>query len=150
MDKLQIKFKRINSATPAPKQQTDGSAGADLVAVGAEVNYPKGYIEYKTGLKVAIPPGYAGFIFPRSSISKTVHSLANSVGVIDSDYRGEIGVRMRFNEFNSVDPAGGDVYSIGDRIAQLVIMPVPVVEYTEEDELDDTSRGTGGFGSTGR
>ena len=145
---VKVKFKRTHQDTEIPCLGTKGAAAFDLVAVGATVNYAKGYIEYKTGLCVAIPKGYAGFVFPRSSISKTVHSLANSVGVIDSDYRGEILIRMRFNEYNSVD-ASDDIYAVGDRIAQLIIMEVPSVEF-EEDELGFTERGSGGFGSTGR
>jgi len=148
---IKVKFKRTHSLTPAPKKATSGAAAVDLVAVDAEINYSKGYIEYRTGLHVAIPEGYGGFLFPRSSISKTPHSLANSVGVIDSDYRGEVGIRMRFNEYNSVDGSG--IYSVGDRVAQLVIMKLPDVEYEEIDdikELGDTDRGVGGFGSTGK
>ena len=147
---VNVKFKRIHELTPKPEGMSDGAAAADLTATGATVNYAQGYIEYNTGLCVDIPKGYAGFIFPRSSISKTPHSLANSVGVIDSDYRGEIKVRMRFNEYSVVDSSSGEIYSIGDRIAQMVIMEVPSVEYEEVDELTDTSRGKGGFGSTGK
>lgn len=146
---ITVKFKRTHSDAVPPRATTLGAAGFDLVAVDANVNYQKGYIEYRTGLHVAIPEGYAGFIFPRSSISKTPHSLANSVGVIDSDYRGEIAVRMRFNEYNVLAERSNEVYTVGDRVAQLVIMPVPEVHY-EENELDFTERGSGGFGSTGR
>ncbi len=147
---MKVKFKRTHRDTPVPFKGTLGAAAVDLVAVDAKVNYPKGYIEYQTGLHVVIPDGYAGFIFPRSSISKTPHSLANSVGVIDSDYRGEIGIRMRFNEYNCVE--ADHVYKIGDKVAQMIIMPVPEVEYYEVDDIDEeeTARGSGGFGSTGR
>lgn len=146
---MKLLFKKTHSNTPSPKKATFGAAAVDLVAVDATVNYAKGYIEYRTGLSVAIPKGYAGFIFPRSSISNTPHSLANSVGVIDSDYRGEITVRMRFGEY-SCSGKESDVYSIGDRVAQMVIMAVPEVEYEEVDELDETVRGSGGYGSTGK
>ena len=146
---VKVQFKRTNTLTPTPERATAGAAAVDLVAVDASINYQKGYIEYRTGLHVAIPEGYVGLIFPRSSISKTPHSLANSVGVIDSDYRGEIGIRMRFNEYNIVDNQEG-VYVVGDRVAQMIIMPIPAIEYEESDELDETSRGKGGFGSTGR
>jgi len=146
---MEIGFKRTHTMTPKPERMTSGSVGFDLVAVDAKVNYEKQYIEYKTGLSLEIPEGYGGFIFARSSISKTPHSLANAVGVIDSDYRGEIAVRMRFNEYN-VSNKESDVYSIGDRIAQLVILPVPSVTFKEKTELSDTVRGSGGFGSTNK
>ena len=148
MSTLKIKFKRTSSLTPVPEKGSLGAAAVDLVAVDASVNYEKGYIEYRTGLHVEIPKGYAGFLFPRSSISKTPHSLANSVGLLDSDYRGEILIRMRFNEYNIIK-GEGEIYAIGDRVAQMVIMETPLVEY-EEGELNDTERGSGGFGSTGR
>jgi len=94
-------------------------------------------------LAMEMPEGYVGLIFPRSSISKTDHYLRNSVGVIDSGYRGEIKVRM------STPLLGGVEYKVGDRVAQLVIMKLPWVNLQEVDELSDTDRGEGGFGSTG-
>ena len=90
-----------------------------------------------------IPEGYVGLVFPRSSISKTDHYLRNSVGVIDSGYRGEIKIRM------STPLLGGVEYKEGDRIAQLIIMKLPWVNIEEVEELSDTDRGDGGFGSTG-
>jgi len=90
-----------------------------------------------------MPEGYVGLIFPRSSISKTDHYLRNSVGVIDSGYRGEIKIRM------STPLLGGVEYKEGDRIAQLIIMKLPWVNIEEVEELSDTDRGEGGFGSTG-
>lgn len=149
MEAVRIPFKRTHKDTPIPVPATDGAIAVDLVAVDAKVNYEKGYIQYATGLHIAVPEGYGAFLFPRSSISKTPHSLANSVGVIDQDYTGELLVRMRFNEYNCLEN-GDDVYKIGDRICQLVIMPVPKVVYDEVDELDETTRGSGGFGSTGK
>lgn len=146
---INVRFKRVHQLTPIPKRATLGAAAVDLTAVDAKVNYAKGYIEYRTGLSVSIPSGYAGFIFPRSSISNTPHSLANACGIIDEDYRGEITVRMRFGEY-SCSGKESDVYSIGDRVAQMVIMTVPEVEYEEVDELDETMRGSGGYGSTGK
>jgi len=94
-------------------------------------------------LAMEVPEGYVGLIFPRSSISKTDHYLRNSVGVIDSGYRGEIKIRM------STPLLGGVEYKEGDRIAQLIIMKLPWVNIEEVEELSDTDRGDGGFGSTG-
>jgi dUTP pyrophosphatase len=102
---------------------------------------------------VEIPEGHVGFLYPRSSIFKTSMRLTNAVGVIDSDYRGEI----RFNFDNTHEWFGNFykwaprhiAYYEGDRIGQLVIMPIPKVEFEEVDELSSTDRGEGGFGSTG-
>lgn len=90
-----------------------------------------------------MPQGYAGFVFPRSSISKTGHFLKNSVGVIDSGYRGEIKLRM------SIPVGSENEYKVGDKIGQLIIIKLPWVEIEEVKELSDTDRGQGGFGSTG-
>jgi len=150
MSYVQVKYKRTHKDTPKPSYATEGSVAVDLVAVDAKVNYEKGYIQYSTGLHIAIPEGYGGFLFPRSSISKTPHSLANSVGVIDWDYTGELLVRMRFNEYSMSMENNDDIYSIGDRVCQLIIMKTPQMSFKEVDELDETVRGAGGFGSSGK
>ena len=105
----------------------------------------EGQIVYGTGLAVEIPEGMVGLVFPRSSIRDKDLVLSNSVGVIDSGYRGEI--MATFNLKNPWSP--DDVYKVGDRIAQLVIMPVPLAHYVEVDELSETERGKEGHGSTG-
>jgi dUTP pyrophosphatase len=101
------------------------------------------FFEYGTDLAMEIPKGYVGLLFPRSSISKTDHFLRNSVGVIDSGYRGEIKLRM------SIPALGENEYVIGDKVGQLILMKLPWVEIEEVKELSDTDRGEGGFGSTG-
>jgi len=90
-----------------------------------------------------LPHGYVGLLFPRSSISKTDHYLRNSVGVIDSGYRGEIKIRM------SIPALGARQYNKGDKIAQLLIMQIPWVDIVEVSEISGSDRGAGGFGSTG-
>lgn len=143
---MEIKFKRLHPDAKVPYQATPGSAGFDLTAVSKETKKDsllRYIVEYRTGLAVEIPAGHVGLVFPRSSIYKKDMLLTNGVGVIDSDYRGEIkavfaGVRE------------GDAYQPGDRIAQLVIMPVPAVKFVEAEELTETQRGAGGYGSTGR
>ena len=140
---MQIRFKKLCPEAVTPKAATAGSAGFDLVATRRRWNRELEIWEYGTGIAVEIPPGYVGLVFPRSSIYKTGALLSNSVGVIDSDYRGEIGAKfwpMKFRE----------KYEIGDRIAQLVIVPIPRVEWVESEELTATERGAGGYGSTGR
>lgn len=123
-------------------KKRNGDAAFDLTAMTADkFLFDNGHVyEYGTGVCLAIPPGYVGLVFPRSSVSTTNASLANSVGVIDSSYRGEIKVRF----YGSAAP-----YKKGDRCAQLLIVPCPEVSFVE-GELDETERGTGGFGSTGR
>ena len=101
-------------------------------------------IKYDTGIAVEIPPGYVGLVFPRSSVCKTGLSLANSVGVIDSDYRGSISL-VFYKGAELIE-----AYSYGDRIGQLVIVPIPEVEFVEAEELSETERGAGGYGSTGK
>lgn len=140
---MTVKFKKLVPEAQPPKFGKPGDAGADLVATSLDTTSRPGQVVYGTGIAVEIPEGMVGLVFPRSSIRNYGLSLTNAVGVIDSGYRGEI-----MATFNIKDLYSG-IYSVGDRIAQLVIMPVPVVRYTEVDELSDSERGTGGHGSTG-
>lgn len=144
MTTLTVNFTRLSQKAVVPTYAKDGDAGLDLTAVEYHTNFDHNYIEYDTGIAVEIPEGYVGYIFPRSSISKTSHTLANSVGVIDSGYRGSIKLRMRFDTENQ-----DKEYTYGDKIGQLVIMPIPRVELKEVTELSTSERGEGGFGSTG-
>lgn len=142
---MQVKIKKLVEHAEIPKYAKVGDAGMDLVAVDVCEDRDHQFIEYGTGIAVQIPEGHVGLIFPRSSVSKTSLSLANAVGVIDSNYTGEIKCRFR-----SVFDNEHLEYSVGDRIAQLVILPYPTIEFKEVEELDETNRGSGGFGSTGR
>lgn len=142
MDNLKIKFKKMNPNAVIPKRGTIGAAGFDLTAIGLEVTETT--LKFDTGIAVEIPPGYVGLAFPRSSVCKTGLQLANSVGVIDSDYRGSISF-VFYKGPTWIEP-----YSYGDRIGQLVIMPIPEVEFVEAEELSETERGEGGYGSTGK
>lgn len=141
---MNVKIKKLNDAAVIPVRGTEHSAGMDLTAVSKEVvdNGKHGYVNYGTGLAFVIPEGHVGLLFPRSSISKTGLILSNSCGIIDSDYRGE--VTMRFKHIKDTDD-----YNIGDRIGQLIIIPYPQVTFEEVSELDETVRGTSGYGSTG-
>ena len=140
---MQIRFKKLCPEAEMPKAATAGSAGFDLVATSRRWNKILEVWDYGTGIAVEIPPGYVGLVFPRSSVYKTGTILSNGVGVIDSDYRGEIGAKFYTLKFT-------EKYEIGDRIAQLVIVPIPRVEWVESEELSATERGAGGYGSTGR
>lgn len=145
---LNLKIKKLNELAKLPTQATIGSAGFDLYATDEKlfVDGPITYVEYKTGLSMSIPPGHIGLIFPRSSISSnTTLMLANAVGLIDSDFRGEITAR-----FKSMAMGASKRYKVGERIAQLVIFPYPEVSLEEVQDLDETERGTGGYGSSGK
>lgn len=139
---MNVKFKKLSKDAKIPKYSSVGDAGMDLNCTHLKTS--SNYWEYGTGLAMEIPLGYVGLVFPRSSISNTDHYLKNSVGVIDAGYRGEIKIRM------SVPILGGTSYGIGERIAQLIIVKLPWVNIEEVEELSDTSRGDGGFGSTGK
>ena len=142
MDNLQIKFKKLNPNAVMPKQGTSGAAGFDLTAVNIEGKETT--LKCDTGIAVEIPPGYVGLLFPRSSVCKTGLSLANGVGVIDQDFRGSISL-VFYKNTQCIVP-----YWPGDRIGQLMIVPIPEVEFVEADELSETERGSGGYGSTGK
>ena len=139
---MKVKVKRLDAGARIPKYSKRGDAGMDLYAVTQTFDDHGNYV-FGTGLAMEIPKGYVGLIFPRSSISKTAHSLRNAVGVIDSGYRGEIMMKYDINTLNS------PVYEVGDRIAQIIILPYPEIEFEETQELSKTQRGSGGFGSTG-
>jgi dUTP pyrophosphatase len=125
---------------------TDGAAGADLFIKDIHVNGNQATIH--TGVRVEIPFGYAGLLFARSSLSKTGWILGNSVGVIDSDYRGEIIVKLRY--IGDADDYSAP-FEIGDRIAQLLVVSCISPNLWEVGDVDfNTKRGAGGFGSTGK
>lgn len=138
---LNVKIKKLHEDAVVPTYAKDGDAGMDLIATSVSESIEQ--ITYGTGISLEIPYGYVGLVFPRSSIRKYDLSLSNSVGVIDSGYRGEIMV-----VFNKKNP-WYDVYKVGERVAQIIIMPYPKVNFVLSDELSDTERGEGGFGSTG-
>lgn len=142
---MKVKITKLHSDATIPKYAKDGDAAMDLTAISCiEINqYNNHYLEYSTGLAMEIPEGYVGLIFPRSSISNKGMILSNSVGVIDSGYRGEI--KFRFKVLDRSE----SWYIPGDRIGQLIIMPYPKVELEEVEELSSSERGTGGFGSSG-
>lgn len=144
-DRLVLPIKRLDPEVVLPSYAYEGDAGLDL---RANVDIDIAPFERKlipTGLAVAIPEGFAGFVQPRSGLAlKSGLSMANTPGLIDAHYRGElkvIAVNLDANETIHI--------SKGERIAQLVIQRVPVVSLMEVDELDETDRGTGGFGSSG-
>lgn len=138
---INVPYTLVLPGAVEPSVGSAGAAGLDLVA--AEYTYEAEYVHaYNTGVAVEIPSGYVGLVFARSSVTKTGALLGNGVGVIDSDYRGPILVKFYHSE---EEPP----YKVGDRVAQLVVVPIPVVRLTYVSELAPTQRGAGGFGSTG-
>lgn len=144
---MQVKIKKLNENAVIPSYSKQGDAGLDITTLG--IYQPQknedgsGVLSYSTGLAIEIPEGHVGLLFPRSSVADTSLTLANCVGVIDSGYRGEIVVKFRMNSVNFPS-----IYQPGERIAQLIILPYPQIELIESEELSETERGEGGFGST--
>lgn len=141
---MKVRVQKLDPKAVIPTYAKHGDAGMDLTAVSFDDSQAE-YIEYGTGLALEIPEGYVGLVFPRSSISKMDLSLANSVGVIDSGYRGEVKCR-----FKRIDLVYDNYYKVGDKIAQLVILPYPKVVFDEVLLLSETERASGGFGSSGK
>lgn len=148
---IRIKKLRDNAVIPTKAHPTD--AGFDLTATSKETD-AYGNIVYGTGIALEIPENHVGLLFPRSSNAKKDLLLTNSVGVIDSGYRGE--VSFKFKPSNVIEkpdlayiPESISKYEVGDRIGQIIIIPYPEVTFVETDELSETQRGNGGYGSTG-
>ena len=139
---MKVKIKKLHHAAVIPKYAKGGDACVDLYAVEKHSD-DFGNTVFSTGLAFEIPDGYVGLVFPRSSICKTFHQLRNSVGVIDSGYRGE--VKLVF----WADYSASTRYRVNDRVGQMMILPYPNIEFEEVNELTDTDRGSGSFGSTG-
>ena len=154
---MEVKIKRLKPNAVIPAYAKEGDAGMDLVATEILKDTPE-QITYGTGLAMEIRDGFVGLVFPRSSIRKTGLQLSNSVGVIDSGYRGEIqatfnkafGGEGMYDEMKVKEIQPNEYYKIGDRIAQIIIIPHPQIKFVEVDELSDSERGEGGFGSTGK
>ena len=165
MKTLKVKIKKLNENAVIPTYAKYGDAGMDLVATSKYYD-DNGNIVYGTGLAFEIPKGYVGLLFPRSSNSKQQLLLSNSVGVIDSGYRGEVMLKFKssassfslktlikliFNQDAKTTLINNYKisYNVGDRIGQIIILPYPQIEFEEAEELSETERNTGGYGSTG-
>jgi dUTP pyrophosphatase len=138
---MKIKIKKLHPKAVIPNYSKPGDAGMDLV-ITSIINENKEDISYGFGISLEIPEGYVGLVFPRSSIRKYDLFLTNAVGVIDSGYRGELQATFK--------KIGQHVYEVGDRGAQIMILPYPQIQFEEVEELSNTERGEGGFGSTGK
>lgn len=165
---IDVKIHKVHPDAVIPTYSHPGDAGMDVTAVA--INVTDNYIEYDTGLQFQLPPGYVMLIFPRSSNSKKDLLLANSVGVLDSGYTGNLKLRYKRNyriehlgtnktleksgfehNVSPIDILIADkYYNIGDRVGQIMIIPYPEINFTETEVFEDTERGSGGFGSTGK
>lgn len=139
---MKVKVKKLVENAVIPHYAKEGDAGLDLTATSVEIKDDK--VTYGCGLAIEIPKGYVGLLFPRSSNSKKDLLLTNSVGVIDSGYRGEVTAVFKKIEYLA------KVYKVGERFVQLVILPYPEIELEEVEELSVTERGSKGYGSTGK
>lgn len=140
---MKIRFKKLvpDAVIPAKAYSTD--AGFDLVAVSVEEDRKRNIVTYHTGLAVSLPKNHFALLCPRSSVYKHQLQLANGLGIIDQDYHGELIFKYRI-----VQPHISR-YAVGERVGQLVVVPMPILEVEEVDNLEMTDRGFGGFGSTG-
>lgn len=150
---IQVKIKKLCQSAVIPSYAHNSDAGLDLVATSKTID-EYGNIVYGFGLAVEIPDGYVGLIFPRSSIYKQSIYLTNCVGVIDSGYRGEVSAKFKpslvLETRVNCKKLTPDAYEVGDRIAQMIILPYPRIEFVEIEELSDSERGAQGYGSTGK
>ena len=140
---LKVKIKKLDPKAIIPSYAKPGDACMDLTAI-SEVIVEEGgygYVEYGTGLSFEVPENYVMLIYPRSSVSNQGLLLSNSVGVVDSGYRGEVKFRFKWIK-------GTNKYNVGDRVGQFMIIPRPIIDLEEVEELSETERGSGGFGST--
>lgn len=142
---VDVLVRRLDAELPLPSYAHAGDAGADLVTAVDATLQPGERTVLPTGVAIALPEGYAAFVHPRSGLAARCGvGLVNAPGTIDAGYRGEIQVIVV-----NLDPKEPVVFHRGDRIAQLVVQQVSQAAFVEVDELPETTRGTGGFGSTG-
>ena len=171
---MKVKIKRLSENAVIPTYSREGDAGLDLVATSKYFD-EYGNAHYGTGLAFAIPENHVGLLFPRSSNAKKDLLLSNSVGVLDSNYRGELSFKFKpsvvfFNNNYAENEEIGEItdnfddivaptkdndlelqdYNVGDRIGQIIIIPIPQIEFEEVGELTQTNRQDGSYGSTGK
>ena len=142
-DGILVKVKKLNNNAIVPSYSKIGDAGMDLT-ITSIIENTSFSVTYGFGIAMEIPKHFVGLVFPRSSVRNQDLILSNCVGVIDSGYRGEL--QATFKKTNGLDSIK---YKVGERGAQIIILPYPTIYMTEVPELSDTERGTGGFGSTG-
>lgn len=141
-----VRFKKLHPLAKVPIFATDGACACDLYAAGFALDDKTQTWIYDSGIAFEIPDGYAGFVLARSSLYKCCNVLpASGFGLVDADFRGSVKFTFRTFDFSKKPP-----YAIGERFAQLLIIAHPQIELIESEELTETKRGAGGFGSTGK
>lgn len=146
MNQMTVRFLKMTEGARLPEYAKEGDAGLDLWAT--EVKEKNEHYEVKFGVAVEIPEGHLGLIMSRSSVTDMNLMLKNGVGLIDSTFRGEL--RARFKKVKFEDGTQEQLYKVGERAAQLVILPYPKIKPIFAEKLSDSIRGEGGFGSTGK
>lgn len=147
-----IKIKKLHPDAVVPTYGTEGAGAFDIYSIGSGSINEGETLTLRTGLAFEIPPGFALMVYSRSGHGfKHNIKLVNATGILDSDYRGELLVKLERFKHHPIDGYFSETYEVkaGERIAQGIILPVPRIQFIETDELSDTARGTGGFGSTG-
>ena len=148
---MEVKVKKLVKEAVIPSYAKPGDAGLDFTAVSYEYKEDIDCHVFGTGIAVEIPEGYVGLIYPRSSNRKTDAYMTNHVGVVDSGYRGEIMLSFKTRDYKEVAIQQlYKPYEVGDKVAQLIIMPYPKIKFIEVDELSNSDRGENGHGSTGK
>lgn len=149
---LKVKIKKLHPDAVIPRYAKPGDAGLDLTAVSRTFD-ADGNVVYGTGLAFEIPEGYYGQVQPHSSLTKLDLQILNTPAVIDAGYRGEVLIKFRptlaFDREQFPITHNSRIYEIGERIAQMIILPYPQIEFEEVEELSQTERADGGYGSTG-
>lgn len=143
-----VRFKKLDPNAKKPEKQYTSDAAFDLTATSFSFDGENDVISYGMGIAVEIPYGYVGLLFPRSSVYLKKLDLSDCVGVIDSGYRGEVTAKFRITN-GFIGDKKEPYYNVGDRVAQLIIIPIPLITFQESSVLSDSDRGTGGYGSTG-
>jgi dUTP pyrophosphatase len=141
---VDVKIRKVHPDAVLPKRAHPTDAGMDVTAISMEMT--EDYIEYDTGLQFQLPAGYVMLIFPRSSNSKKDLLMCNSVGVLDAGYTGNLKFRFKLTTEGYTEK----IYNPGDKIGQIIILPYPEINFIETEEFDETDRGDGGFGSSGK
>lgn len=148
---MKVKIKLLNDKALMPRYAKPGDAAVDLTATSKsfeKTEFGRRIITYGTGIALEIPKGHVGLLFPRSSICNKALTLCNSVGILDEQFRGE--VMAKFVIDDNSRPQEITTYNVGDRIAQLMIIPIPSIDFELTDVLSETVRGSGGFGHSGK
>lgn len=141
-----IRYKKVHEDAKDPVRGSEWAAGWDLTCCDIDWDEEAKVLVYHTGLAFEIPRGHVGLLFPRSSVYKKTLLLTNSVGVLDADYRGE--VLFKYGLYYTMKREAS-LYNVGDRVGQLVVVPIPEVAFLEAESLSETKRGANGYGSTG-